>query len=121
MATRTSAMKTASVKEVELPNGPVAAALLAGGVGAAVTGLMTVLAEASAGIKTALTWSVPVGPLSGKTSTGVIAFFLAWIIAHYLLRGKNVDFNKYATAAFILLVIGLLGTFPPFFELFVAH
>ena len=121
MATKTISAKKIPAKEIDLPNGPVAAALLAGGAGAAVTGLMTVLAEASAGIKTFLTWSVPVGPLSGKTGVGVIAFLLAWIIAHYLLRGKNVDFNKYATIAFILLVIGLLGTFPPFFELFVAE
>jgi hypothetical protein len=102
----------------DLPNGPVAAALLAGGIGAAVIGLMTVLAEASPAISAALTWSSPVGALSGKTGVGVIVFFLAWIVLHSMYRGKNVDFNKFATLAFVLLAIGLLFTFPPFFVLF---
>jgi len=39
----------------------VAAALVAGGIGAAAIGLLTTLAEASAGIKTALNWYNPVG------------------------------------------------------------
>lgn len=114
------ATKSLSADELstDLPNGPVAAALVAGGIGAAVIGLMTVLAEASAGIKTALTWSVPVGPLSGKTGAGVIVFFLAWIVLYFMYRGKNVNFNKFATIAFVLLAIGLLFTFPPFFVLF---
>ena len=114
------ATKSLSADELstDLPNGPVAAALVAGGIGAAVIGLMTVLAEASAAINTALTWSVPVGALSGKTGVGVIVFFLAWVVLHFMYRGKNVDFNKFATVAFVLLAIGLLFTFPPFFLMF---
>lgn len=102
------------------PNGPVAAALIAGGIGAAVIGLMTVLNEASAGISQSLNWYNPVGPLSGKTGIGVIAFFLSWIVLHFALRGKNVNFSRAATIAFVLLAIGLLLTFPPIFDLFAA-
>jgi hypothetical protein len=103
------------------PNGPVAAALLAGGIGSAALGLMTVLNEASAGISAALNWDNPVGPLSGKAGVGVIAFFLSWIVLHFAMRGRNVNFNRAATIAFILLAVGLLFTFPPFFELFAAE
>ncbi len=104
--------------EKDLPNGPVAAALLAGGIGAAILGLMTTLAEASTSFSNSLNWYSPVGPLSGKTGIGVIAYFLSWIILHFLWRGKNVNFQRMATVAFILLAIGLLLTFPPIFDLF---
>lgn len=113
-------MTTASNTQ-ELPNGPVAAALLAGGIGSAVLGLMTILVEVSAGIKTALTWSTPVGPLSGKTGMAVIAFFVSWAIAYVLFRGKNVNFTRITTIALILLAFALLATFPPFFLLFAAE
>jgi len=107
---------TSSVQE--LPNGPVAAAVLAGGMGAAALGLMTVLAELSAWMRTALTWSAPVGPLSGKTGMAVIVFLVTWAIAHALLLRKDVNFSRVAAVALTLLAFGLLGTFPPFFLLF---
>lgn len=102
----------------DLPNGPVAAALIAGGLGSATIALMTVLAEASAPIKNALNWWNPAGPLTGKTLVGVIVFFVSWVVMHLIFRGKNVNFARAATIAFILLGLGLLGTFPPFFDLF---
>ncbi len=105
----------------DLPNGPVAAALVAGGLGAATIGLMTTLAEASEPIKNSLNWLNPVGPLSGKTGVGIIVFFVSWIVLHVIFRGKNVNFARATTIALILLVVGLLGTFPPFFELFVKE
>ena len=105
----------------DLPNGPVLAALVAGGLGSATIGLMTVLAEASEPIKNALNWWNPAGPLTGKSLVGVIVFFASWIVLHLILRGKNVNFARAVTIAFILLALGLLGTFPPFFELFVAE
>ena len=48
-----------------MKNGLAAAALLAGGIGAFGVGLMTVLSEASAAIKTAIIFYAPAGPLSG--------------------------------------------------------
>lgn len=104
----------------DLPNGPVAAALVAGGLGAATIGLMTVLAEASTPIKNALNWWNPAGPLTGKTLVGVIVFFASWIVLHLIFRGRNVNFARASTIALILLGLGLLGTFPPFFDLFAA-
>jgi hypothetical protein len=102
----------------DLPNGPVAAVMLAGGLGSAIIGLMTVLAEASEPIKNALNWWSPAGPLTGKTLSGVIVFFVSWVVLHAIFRGKSVNFARVATIALILLGLGLLGTFPPFFDLF---
>jgi hypothetical protein len=120
MATLTrTALKPADLSvEVDLPNGPVAAALLAGGLGAATIGVMTVLATASAPIKNALNWWNPAGPLTGLALTGVIVFLVGWLALHLAVRGKNVSFARFATVAFILLAVGLIGTFPPFFDLF---
>lgn len=112
MATQTSTQ--------DLPNGPVAAALVAGGIGSAVLGLMTTLAEASPPFGTALNWYAPVGPLTGKVLVGVVAFFVSWIVLHIVFRGKNVNFARATTVALILLGLGLLMTFPPFFDLFAA-
>ena len=112
---------TTQTNPQELPNGPVAAAFLAGGIGSAILGLMTILVEALTGIKTFLTWSNPVGPLSGKVGIAVIAFFISWGVAHVLFRGKNVNFTRVTIIALVLLAFGLLGTFPPFFQLFATE
>jgi len=109
---------TSNSQPKELSDTPVAVALLAGGIGSAVLGLMTILAEASASVKTALTWSTPVGALSGKTGWAVIAFFVSWLVLQVIFRGKNVNFARFTTVALVLLVFGLLATFPPIFDLF---
>ena len=60
------------------PNGPVAAALLAGGLGAAVLGVLTTLSESSKSINEALNWWKPAGSLTGKASLAVGA----WVVGH---------------------------------------
>jgi len=101
-----------------LPNGPAAAAVLAGGIGAFGLGLATTLAEASPAISAALNIYPPVGPLSGKVLVGVVIWLVAWLILGSMWRGKEVNFGRVAMWAFIFLGLGLLLTFPPFFELF---
>jgi uncharacterized membrane protein YdcZ (DUF606 family) len=103
------------------PNGPVAAALLGGGVGSAVFGLITLFSELSEGFATALNWYNPVGPLSGKSILGTAIFFIAWAVLHSIWKDKEVNFNSISTAALVLLAVGLLGTFPLFWQLFAAE
>jgi hypothetical protein len=110
---------TTSVND-HLKNGKAAAALLAGGIGACAIGLMTVLAEASPAVKTFLTFSVPVGPLSGKTIVGVSIWLISWLVLGLLWKDKDVEINKVVIAAFVFLALGLLFTFPPFFLSFSA-
>jgi hypothetical protein len=114
-------MTTREMQESRIPNGPAAAALLAGGVGAFTVGLMTTLSEASAAIASKLAFYAPVGPLSGKTTISVIVWLIVWGVLGASFKGKELDFGKVSTAAFILLALGILGTFPPFFELFAAE
>ncbi len=104
----------------DLPNGLAAAALLAGGIGSFAVGLMTTLAAASTAISNSLKFYAPVGPLSGKTTIAVIVWLIAWGTLGSMWRGKNVDFGRVSLAAFILLGLGILGTFSPFFDLFAS-
>jgi hypothetical protein len=108
------------MKEMEKPNGPVSAALLAGGIGAAVFGLVTLIYEINdeSAFAASLGWVKPVGGLSGKSSLGILAFFVAWAILHYLWKDKETNFARISAVAIALLVVGLLGTFPPVWHLF---
>jgi hypothetical protein len=107
--------------EQDKPNGPVAAVLLAGGIGVATLGIVTTLAEASDSFAQSLAWVQAVGPLTGKALVSVIVFFIAWLVLHFIFRGKEVNFNQIFTISLVLLIIGLVGTFPPFFELFAGE
>jgi hypothetical protein len=100
------------------PNGPAAAAIGAAGAGVFAIGLMTTLAEAFAGLKTALIWLAPVGPLSGKTGVGMIVWLVAWGTLASMWKGRDVNIGKVLTWTFVLLLLGFVGTFPPVFEAF---
>jgi hypothetical protein len=118
--TTTAANSTRS-SESSIASGPAAAALLAAGIGCAALGLMTVLDEASPKGKLFdkwLNWYAPVGPLSGKTLVAVIAYVAAWVVLAVLLRGKDVRLGRWIAATFALVGLGLLCTFPEFFDLF---
>jgi NhaP-type Na+/H+ or K+/H+ antiporter len=100
------------------PNGPVAAVMLATGIGALVLGVLTVLSEASEGIHEFLEFSERVGPLSGKTIFATLAFLLSWGGLHMALREREVQWRPVIIALIALVAIALLLTFPPFFQLF---
>ena len=110
-----------SVKIVDKPNGPAAAALLAGGLGSGIFGLIVLFSELSESFGAALNWYNPVGPLSGKSTLGIAAFFISWAVLHSMWKDKEVNFSRISTAALVLLAIGLLGTFPPVWHLFIAE
>jgi hypothetical protein len=101
-----------------LPDGPMAAALLGGGIGAFVLGLLTTLAEASSAFRDRLVLNAGVGPLSGKTVWATLIFIVAWAVLYGQLRHRD-GLLRSATIAFVILtVLGLLGTFPIFFQAF---
>ena len=104
----------------ERVNGPVSAALLAGGIGSAAMGLITLAFEINdkSAFAKSMNWYKPVGGLSGKSMLSIIIFFVAWAVLHYIWKDKQTDFSRISAIAIALLVVGLLGTFPPFWELF---
>ena len=100
------------------PFGPVAAVFIAAGIGAVVLGILTTLAEASADIKSALEWSTSVGPLMGKTILATGAFFVSWLILGLAMRGRDPKPQRVFVWVGVLLVVGLVLTFPTFFQAF---
>lgn len=98
----------------------VGAALLASGIGATVLGIMVVGAEASTNFASSLRFVASVGPLSGKTTVAVIAFILSWVILHLALP-RTVKLSTAFNITLVLIGLGLLLTFPPFFEIFAAE
>lgn len=98
---------------VRKPNGAAAAALLSAGLGVFTIGLMTTLAQLSGRIAHALQWWGPAGPLTGETGIGVTVWLATWLLLHAPYRKREVDFNRNMKWASILVVLGLLGTFPP--------
>lgn len=103
---------------VPRPSGPVAAVMLAAGIGAVVLAALVIWAEASEGFADSLAYDQEVGPLSGKTIWATVAFLGSWAILGSLLRRREIDLYKTAIATAVLVAIGLVGTFSPFFELF---
>jgi hypothetical protein len=102
----------------ERPEGPVAAALLATGVGSLVLAILVVIAEANESFAMSLAYSDRVGPLSGKTIWAMGAYAGSWAILAVALRGRRMNLRAVAVLAAVLLALGLVGTFSPFFELF---
>lgn len=104
---------------VQKLNGPAMAALVASGIGVAALGAPTTIAAASANFANLLKINPAVGPLSGKTVYSVAAFFASWLVLGIVLRKKDVNERTYLMATFGLIALGVLGTFPIFFDLFV--
>ena len=109
---------TQGLDALDRPTGPAAAAILATGIGAFVLGLLTTLNEMSTDIKDLLELDKEVGPLSGKTTFAVIAFVVAWGVLHGLWRRQSPRLRPILILTAILIGLGLLGTFPTFFEAF---
>ncbi len=105
----------------ERPSGPAAAAILAAAVGVFVIGLLTTLNEAVDGLSRYLNWWSPAGPLTGKTGVGVIVWLLTWAALGARYRGASVDMGRIARWSWLLILLGLLLTFPPVFERFAGE
>jgi hypothetical protein len=109
---------TGQLEDVERPTGPVAAAVLAVGIGAFVLGLLTTLNEASTDVHDFLEFDEDVGPLSGKTIIAVIAYVASWAVLHGLWRRQSPALRPILIATAVLVALGVLGTFPTFFQAF---
>jgi hypothetical protein len=115
-----STLEAATGEEVTALDREVGAAFIASGIGSFALGLMVVLTElkAGAGLKSFLSWVGPVGPLSGKTGVAVIAFLASWVILHFIFKNRTPSLTRSFIVALVLIVAGVLMTFPPIFDIF---
>lgn len=100
-----------------LPNGPGAAAILGAGIGSLALGIFAFAGDAVPPILHAFNFWMPTGPLSGVTSSAVIVWLIAWYWLSRRWRRRSISLAAVNTAAFVMLVAGLLLTFPPFMDL----
>jgi hypothetical protein len=102
-------------------NGTALSSLVAAGIGSLTFGILIILAEKSPQfVKPHLTLDKGVGPLSGKTTYAILVYFLSWAILSFLWRKKHLDESKYLRISFVLIVIALVLSFPPLYELFTS-
>ena len=98
------------------PSGPAAAVVLAAGLASFTLGLLSVLTTASASVSSTLTLSDRVGDISGLTTAATVVFFASWGLLAIAWRRAEPPLMRVAGAAAVLIALGLLGTFPPFFN-----
>jgi hypothetical protein len=103
--------------DAEIPNGAGGAAILAAGIGCGTVGILAFAGDAWDGIGKALNFYNPTGTLSGVTDLAIIVWLVAWFVLHRLWSGRTVEIVKINGAAFVLLAVGFLLTFPPFMDL----
>jgi hypothetical protein len=105
----------------ERVDGRAAAAMIAAGVGCAAFGIAVVVAESVTAVKQMLILSAAAGPLSGKAVVAVVIYAIFWLILHIALRRTQTKITTVGRLTIVLLAIGLLGTFPPFYGLIAGH
>lgn len=104
-----------STRERAASNGANMAALLGAAIGAFAVGFWVILSEA--GIFAAPTLYGPAGGVSGRTTFGVISWLIAWGVLHARWKERRVEPGRVFTWSLLLIVVGLVLTFPPFWEL----
>ena len=115
------APELAPLNLTDKPDGPAAAAMIASGLGVFTLGLTTTLAVINGSVKSFLEWwqfDQGVGALAGKSTVSVLVFFVAWLVLYLLWREKDVVLKTSFYIGLGLGILGVIGTFPPFFEWF---
>jgi hypothetical protein len=102
---------------IRLQNGPGAAAILSAGIGAGALGVFALAADAFSVVRQALVIWPPSGPLSGVTTAAIVVWLVTWAGLSRLWATREVNLARVNLAAFALLILGLLLTFPPFMDL----
>jgi hypothetical protein len=92
-------------------NGSAVASIVAAGIGAFAMGGVVLLAEA--GLWSAPTLYGPAGGLSGRTTVAVVVWLAAWGVLHARWRRREINPARALGVTLTLIVIGVLGTFPP--------
>lgn len=121
MATETSIRaraKASEFVETEVATGSAAAAMISGAIGTFVIGLLTTGVVIFEGLREALNWWNPAGPLTGKTGVGVIAWLISWVLLDTIWKGREYDLRKAFIITLIFVALGVILTFPPVFEAF---
>ena len=99
-------------------NGAAWAALLSAAIGGGTFAVLTDLSEASRAASGKLQWYGPAGSLSGVAIGSVVIWAGVWAGLHVRWRGRTLARQRTLLAITgALVVLSLVATFPPFYEL----
>jgi hypothetical protein len=99
-----------------LANGPAAATILAAGIGCLTFSAITTLEHVAARGREALTFYAPVGSHSGTMAVAVLVWLGIWCALHSHGKTTHVAFGRIFVSTLLLIAVGGLGTFPPFYQ-----
>jgi hypothetical protein len=100
--------------ESEIPNGSAAAAILSAGAGCFCVSLFGLLGDAFPAVGRFFNFYNPTGPLSGVTTSAIVVWLILWAVLSQAWNRKSLPLGKINIAAFLLMIVGLLLSFPPF-------
>jgi hypothetical protein len=106
--------KQIRVEQQEAENGAALASFLGAGIGTFAMGFFVLINEA--GIFAAPTLYGPAGGVSGRTAFAVVTWLIAWFVLHSRWKGRQIESRGVHVITFVLIGVGILGTFPPVWE-----
>ncbi len=98
---------------VMLRNGPGAAAILSAAIGSFAFGVFAFAADAVPAINHALSVWKPSGALSGVSSAGIVVWLSVWFVLARRWAERDISLLWVNLASALMLIGGLLLTFPP--------
>jgi hypothetical protein len=113
-------MAQQEAQDVRARDGAAAAALLAAVIGILVLAVAIVVAEANTDFSDWLKWDNEVGPLSGKSSLGLIAWAASWPVLHILLYRRDRVLLAASAISLVLFVAAMVLMLPPVFDKFAS-
>ena len=100
-------------------NGSAWAALVSAGIGCAGFGAFTMLSECSKAMGKFLNWYNPSGALSGVAICAIVIWLVVWTSLTARWKTLRMENERVLMIWTILLVLlGIVMTFPPFYDLF---
>nr|WP_294503557.1 hypothetical protein [uncultured Rhodopila sp.] len=96
-----------------LRNGPGAAAILSAAIGSCAFGVFAFAADAVPAINHALAIWKPSGALSGVSTAGIAVWLAVWFVLSRRWASRDISLLWVNLASALMLIAGLLLTFPP--------
>jgi hypothetical protein len=97
-------------------NGNGAAAIIAVAAGCLALGIFSLAGDAIPAAAALFNIWKPTGPLSGVTTLAIVVWLGAWLLFSLRWAAREVNFKRVNLAAAIMIMGGLLLTFPPFMD-----
>jgi hypothetical protein len=108
--------ETTAAAPAGVPNGAAVAAFLAAGIGSFAMGMIAFLNGID--VLPVPTLYDPAGGVSGRTTLALIVWLISWAVLHFRWREREIAPRRISGIIGVLIALGVLGTFPPLWNVF---